>query len=251
MCLVGCSPDEAGRNPLISEPMALILSPCWTLVLSACIALTVKADCGKDCELCLFHLQDRQVDLSTFTCIQECEGSLITTTFLDLCKNIFQGDGAEAMMEEDSAAIDGVGQDEDELSKRYGSFIRRFVKKSAEVGTETLDQNHGWEVPGKGYGGFMKKDGEGRLNVLKQLLTAATGEGTDREAVKRYGGFMRAVTRSAELEDGVKALQKRYGGFMRRVGSPNWEENQKIYGELLKRSRWSDGETGSPLTAKR
>ncbi|KAI1901411.1 hypothetical protein AGOR_G00034170 [Albula goreensis] len=236
--------------------MALILNPCLALILSACVALTVRADCGKVCELCLFHLQGRQTDLSTFSCIQECEGSLTTRKNLDLCKDVLQGNGADALTDEDRAIIDGTSLDEqpeEELAKRYGGFMKRyggFMKKSGEAGAEAADESQ--EIMGKRYGGFMKKDGEGSLNALKKLLAAAVGDdGSDGPAVKRYGGFMRAVTRSSDLEEGVKALQKRYGGFMRRVGSPNWDEHQKRYGGFLKRSWGSGGETGSPVTEKR
>ncbi|XP_035285107.1 proenkephalin-A-like [Anguilla anguilla] len=207
--------------------MAPLVNRCWTLVLGACLALTVRADCEKECELCLFRLQGRQADLSLITCVQECEGGVSTVKSLGLCRDVpaEEGDPGRA-----------VAEQQDQLAKRYGGFMRRyggFMKKSAEVAVETAGEL------GKRYGGFMKKDdGGGRLGALKELLAAAAaGE-------QRHGG----VTHSAELGGGVRALQKRYGGFMRRVGSPNWEENKKPYEGLSKRA-WGPEEGAGSLGA--
>ncbi|XP_064201803.1 proenkephalin-A-like [Anguilla rostrata] len=227
--------------------MAPLVNRCWTLVLGACLALTVRADCEKECELCLFRLQGRQVDLSLITCVQECEGGVSTVKSLGLCRDVpaEEGDPGRA-----------VAEQQDQLAKRYGGFMRRyggFMKKSAEVAVETAGEL------GKRYGGFMKKDdGGGRLGALKELLAAAAaaggeggaGEGGASEGAaggegeQRYGG----VTHSAELGGGVRALQKRYGGFMRRVGSPNWEENKKPYEGLSKRA-WGPEEGAGSLGA--
>ena len=169
---------------------------------------------------------------------------MTTTKFLDLCKDDLWGNLPGALTDEDP----GQGEQRDPLAKRYGGFMRRyggFMKKSAEVGAETADEL------GKRYGGFMKKGAESRLDALKELLAATDDEGGDGEPGKRYGGYVGAVTRSAELGGGAKALQKRYGGFMRRVGSPTWEDGKKIYEGLIKRSRGTDGEASSPRTEKR
>ncbi|KAG7455131.1 hypothetical protein MATL_G00253380 [Megalops atlanticus] len=244
--------------------MARMVSPYWTLLaVSACLVLTVQAGCGKDCALCLLRLQGLQPGVSSLTCAKEC-GGLTMTESLDLCKETLQGKTPDSATEEDRAAADGAGQNgnEQERARRYGGFMKRyggFMKKSGGVNTEPEDTDDGGEIPGKRYGGFMKKgadSGEDRLNMVRELLTAGVGEGggrsaEDGEILKRYGGFMRAVRRTPDLDDDIKELQKRYGGFMRRVGRPDWEETQKKYGGFLKRSRWADEEALSPLMEKR
>lgn len=125
------------------------------------------------------------------------------------------------------------------------------MKKMDELyPVEPEEEANGGEILAKRYGGFMKKDAEeesaqgSSSDLLKELL--ATGdhrenghhqEGSDDEEMgKRYGGFMRGLKRSPQMEDEAKELQKRYGGFMRRVGRPEWwMDYQKRYGGFLKR----------------
>lgn len=170
--------------------------------------------------------------------MKECGGILATTNSLDLCNSALRGNLADVLTGEDPGQ--GANEPQDQLAKRYGGFMRRyggFMKKSAEVGMETADEL------GNSYGEFTKKVGES----LKELLGAEDGEGGDSEPGERYA----AVTRIADLGAGVKELQKRYGGFMRRVGSPNWEENKKMFEGFAKRSWGTDGKTGSPQGEKR
>lgn len=140
------------------------------------------------------------------------------------------------------------------LAKKYGGFMKRyggFMKKMDELyRVEPEDEANGGEILAKRYGGFMKKDSDddalaNSSDLLKELL--GTGDNpeaahyrelneNDGDVSKRYGGFMRSVKRSPEMEDEAKELQKRYGGFMRRVGRPEWWlDYQKRYGGFLKR----------------
>ncbi|MBN3304757.1 proenkephalin b [Amia ocellicauda] len=240
--------------------MALaVRCPCWLLVLSACLILTVRADCGKDCTHCTYHPQGRQAEINTLTCTLECEGKLASAKSWDLCKEILQGKKGDISSEEDNIAIESVNQENDghQLAKKYGGFMKRyggFMKKTAELyNVEPEDENNGREILAKRYGGFMKKDAESgvdTVNLLKEILNAGGSDmeshgDHDGEIMKRYGGFMRSIKRSLDLEDGIKELQKRYGGFMRRVGRPEWKEDQKRYGGFLKRSRDDTAESNS------
>lgn len=132
--------------------------------------------------------------------------------------------------------------------KRYGGFMK---KMDEFYHIEPEEKPNGGEILAKRYGGFMKKDAAeddvlaNSSDLLKELLS--TGDNADvghyrdlndndDEVIKRYGGFMRSIKRSPELQDGAKELQKRYGGFMRRVGRPEWWlDYQKRYGGFLKR----------------
>ncbi|KAJ8413308.1 hypothetical protein AAFF_G00093040 [Aldrovandia affinis] len=244
------------RDP--EEPMALSVSPCWMLVLSACLVPMATAECDKDCAYCIYHMQGRQTEINTLTCTLECEGKLTPKRSWDLCKDVLQGDKPDSLTEEDQGTTESVNleNDEHQLAKKYGGFMKRyggFMKKTAELyDVEPDDEDHGREILAKRYGGFMKKDGEHRvdaLNILNDIVNAEGGTGAqadrDGEILKRYGGFMRSVKRSSELEEGIKELQKRYGGFMRRVGRPEWKEDKKRYGGFLRRSWEEDGENNS------
>ncbi|XP_006633976.1 proenkephalin b [Lepisosteus oculatus] len=232
---------------------------CWMLVLSVCLILSVKAECGKDCAYCAYHLQEHQAEINAVTCTLECEGRLAPTKFWDLCRDVLAGKKADASTEAERVALETDDQENDDhqLAKKYGGFMKRyggFMKKTAELyNLEPEDESRSREILAKRYGGFMKKDAESGVDtvgLLKEILNGAGREteshgDRDGETMKRYGGFMRSVRRSQDLEDGIKELQKRYGGFMRRVGRPEWKEDQKRYGGFLKRSREEDGESNS------
>ncbi|MFT7809223.1 proenkephalin-A [Arapaima gigas] len=253
--------DRSYRNP-----MALAGTTCWTLLLGACLAAAARAHCGKDCVHCAFHLAGRHADMDALTCILGCEGKLQAEKSWDLCKGLLQGKVAESSIVREAQETTGGASREagaHMLEKKYGGFMKRyggFMKKTAELYSIEHDDDddneeaeeevdHGREILGKRYGGFMKKDSEGNLDgvaILKEVLRTGGDEGGhgihEDEVSKRYGGFMRSVKRSSDLEDGIKELQKRYGGFMRRVGRPEWKEDQKKYGGFLKRSREEDPE---------
>ncbi|XP_003205108.3 proenkephalin-A [Meleagris gallopavo] len=176
-------------------------------------------------------------------------------------------------LSEDGNAAPGDKKELDEnhlLTKKYGGFMKRyggFMKKMDELyHPESEDEANGEEILAKRYGGFMKKDSDddalaNSSDLLKELLGAGDNpeaahyrgiNENDGDVSKRYGGFMRSIKRSPELEDEAKELQKRYGGFMRRVGRPEWWlDYQKRYGGFLKRFADSilpseeDGETYS------
>ncbi|KAK6491042.1 proenkephalin-A-like [Huso huso] len=226
--------------------MALIEKcSCWMLVLSACLILTVRAECGKDCAYCIYRLQGSHAEINALTCTLECERKLPSTKSWEVCKNILQGNRPEMSTEEENDLGEGVNQENDDhqLAKKYGGFMKRyggFMKKTAELyNVEPDDENDGSEILAKRYGGFMKKDVESgspadTTGILREILTADdsvvdSNSDHDDEVTKRYGGFMRSIKRSLDLQDGIKQLQKRYGGFMRRVGKPNWKENNKRY----------------------
>ncbi|KAI1889112.1 hypothetical protein AGOR_G00175720 [Albula goreensis] len=247
------------------EPMAFSVIPCWMLVASACLVLMVRAECDKDCAFCTYHMDGQKTEINTLTCTLECEGKLTPKRSWDLCKDVLQGKKSDSLTDEDQGATESVtheDNDEHQLAKKYGGFMKRyggFMKKTAELyNVEPDDEDHGREILAKRYGGFMKKDGEhgvDTLTILNEILNAegARGGQADREGeiLKRYGGFMRSIKRSSDLEDGIKELQKRYGGFMRRVGRPEWKEDHKRYGGFLRRSWEDDGENNSESVEKR
>ncbi|NWH77431.1 PENK protein, partial [Piaya cayana] len=204
-------------------------------------------------------------------CTLECEGKLPTAKAWEACKELLQL--AKLDFSEDANIAPGDKKELDEnhlLAKKYGGFMKRyggFMKKMDELyRVEPEDEVNGGETLAKRYGGFMKKDSDddalaNSSDLLKELL--GTGDNPEAghyqeinenngDVSKRYGGFMRSIKRSPELEDEAKELQKRYGGFMRRVGRPEWWlDYQKRYGGFLKRFADSilpseeDGETYS------
>ncbi|TRY87552.1 hypothetical protein DNTS_007102 [Danionella cerebrum] len=241
-------------NAVFSQLMAVTVTCCWALALSACLVLTVRAECDRDCALCLYRLlrTDTDADTDTPACTLECEGT-VDSRKIEICKNI--------ITEEDRYSIDNLKQEQPQATehlqaKKYGGFMKRYggfmVKKAAETGTGAQEN----QVISKKYGGFMKKDKaevgaeDKNVELLKEILRLSldseSEEQTDGEISKRYGGFMRSV----QEKDTGRDLHKRYGGFMRRVGRPDWLDNQKN-NELLKRT-WEDGsETALPGLQKR
>ncbi|XP_051990346.1 proenkephalin a [Xyrauchen texanus] len=238
--------------------MALIVN-WWTLALSACLVLTVRAECGRDCALCVYRLFRQQIESDTLTCTLECEGT-VDSRKLQICKDI--------LTEVERLAIDNLKQTEDStdhlLTKKYGGFMKRYggfmIKKSAEIGAGAPTESDGTETISKKYGGFMKKDkAEGgaedqQVKLLREILRVGLGseldDQNDGDVLKRYGGFMWSAQGNSDLEEAGRDLRKRYGGFMRRVGRPEWLDNQKSNG-FLKRTSEDGGETALPDLQKR
>ncbi|XP_010899051.2 proenkephalin b [Esox lucius] len=230
-------------------PMSVSVQSCWTLALSACLVLTVTADCGADCAYCILDLQLQQTNINSLTCTLECEGALSSKKSWELCEDVLQAKNADSLKEGDQATTTETSKPDNNdpqlLVKKYGGFMKRyggFMKKTAEVyGPETDDVDHGREILFKRYGGFMKKSGEAddTLSLLRELVRNVDGGGGIN---KRYGGFMRNARQSSDLENGIQELQKRYGGFMRRVGRPEWREEQKRYGGFLNKRAWVEDE---------
>ncbi|TEA10178.1 hypothetical protein DBR06_SOUSAS6210043 [Sousa chinensis] len=232
--------------------MARFLRLCtWLLALGPGLLATVRAECSQDCATCIYRLA-RPTDLNPLACTLECEGKLPSLKTWETCKGLLQLSKLELPPHGDSA----LGKQEDHrlLAKKYGGFMKRyggFMKKMDELyPLEPEEEANGGEILGKRYGGFMKKDTEEDDSIANpsDLLKELLGEGNQREGAphqegrddadvsKRYGGFMRGLKRSPQLEDEAKELQKRYGGFMRRVGRPEWwTDYQKRYGGFLKR----------------
>ncbi|XP_062935144.1 proenkephalin-A [Cynocephalus volans] len=204
--------------------MARLLRLCtWLLALGPGLLATVRAECSQECATCSYRLV-RPTDINFLACALECEGKLPSLKIWETCKELLQLSKSE--LPQDGALRESSNQEESHvLAKRYGGFMKR-------------------------YGGFMKKDVEddstaNSSDLLKELLGTGdtresshpqAGSDNDEEVSKRYGGFMRGLKRSPQLEDEAKELQKRYGGFMRRVGRPEWwMDYQKRYGGFLKR----------------
>lgn len=198
------------------------------------------------------------ISLSSQACTLECEGQLPSLKIWETCKDLLQVSKPELSWDSPDMLKDSSKQDESHLlAKKYGGFMKRyggFMKKMDELyPVEPEEEANGGEILAKRYGGFMKKDADegdtlaNSSDLLRELLGTGDNrgreshpqEGTDNEddnVSKRYGGFMRSLKRSPQLEDEAKELQKRYGGFMRRVGRPEWwMDYQKRYGGFLKR----------------
>nr|XP_033790304.1 LOW QUALITY PROTEIN: proenkephalin-A [Geotrypetes seraphini] len=229
--------------------MALLLRHCSFLVaLNACLLLTVRAECNKDCASCTYQLGHHS-EINSVACTLECEGKLPSSKAWDSCKELLQLAKLDLSQEREK------DQENDEnliLAKKYGGFMKRyggFMKKMGELyHIEPEEENNDGEILPKRYGGFMKKGSDRDVSdLLKELLSSDGGDNSETghykdsydrpgEVSKRYGGFMRGFKRSPELEDEAKELQKRYGGFMRRVGRPEWWlDYQKRYGGFMRR----------------
>uniref|UniRef100_A0AAZ3PT74 Synenkephalin n=1 Tax=Oncorhynchus tshawytscha TaxID=74940 RepID=A0AAZ3PT74_ONCTS len=161
------------------------------------------------------HLQSRLIDWTP-----ECEGSLDTTK-LRLCRDVL-------LEEVDDIKQEEVQGQQHQLAKKYGGFMKRYggfmIRRRSPV-------------EGRVQGGensLVAEEEDIRLEILKILNAEA--EGQRDEEVGGLGG----------LEGVGRPLKKRYGGFMRRVGRPEWLEDQKNQGGLLKRS-WEGEQGDSPL----
>ncbi|XP_012864745.1 PREDICTED: proenkephalin-A [Dipodomys ordii] len=237
--------------------MARLLSLCtWLLALGPGLLASMKSECTQDCATCSYHLV-RPGDIDFLACMLECEGHLPSFKIWEACKELLQVKTSEFPQEITHPLTESSKQDEGHLlAKKYGGFMKRyggFMKKMDELyPAEPEEEGNGGEILAKRYGGFMKKDAEegdalaNSSDLLRELL--GTGDNPEQEnhhlessdnqedLSKRYGGFMRGLRRSPQLEDDAKELQKRYGGFMRRVGRPEWwMDYQKRYGGFLKR----------------
>uniref|UniRef100_A0A8C7TMW5 Proenkephalin a n=1 Tax=Oncorhynchus mykiss TaxID=8022 RepID=A0A8C7TMW5_ONCMY len=215
--------------------MAVPGNSLWILLFGAYFALTVGADCEKDCALCLNRLRGHQTVplpfLSLQTCSIECEGSLDTTK-LRLCRDVL-------LEEVDDIKQEEVQGQQHQLAKKYGGFMKRYggfmIRRRSPV-------------EGRVQGGEnspVAEEEDISLEILKILNAEAEGQ-RDEEVAKRYGGYVRRGGDLGGLEGVGRPLKKRYGGFMRRVGRPEWLEDQKNQGGLLKRS-WEGEQGDSPL----
>ncbi|CAB1349600.1 unnamed protein product [Coregonus sp. 'balchen'] len=225
--------------------MAVSMRSCWTLALSACLVLTVSADCGADCAYCIHHLQLQKTDINSLS-VKELLAPRSPGSCVRMSCRL---EMPTVPTEEDKATTETSkldNNDPHQLVKKYGGFMKRyggFMKKTAELyGPEPDDVDHGREILFKRYGGFMKKSGEPEdtLSLLRELMRNV--DGGDGGVEKRYGGFLRSARQSSDLENGIQELQKRYGGFMRRVGRPKWREEQKRYGGFLNKRAWGEEE---------
>ncbi|XP_069076309.1 proenkephalin-A [Pleurodeles waltl] len=230
----------------------LLLRRCCRLllVLAACHIAAVLGECSKDCATCAYR-QGAHTDINPLACTLECEGKLPSSKAWDTCKELLQ------LIKLDVVQQEGENdQDMDAnhlLAKKYGGFMKRyggFMKKMDELYRVEPEEENNGEILTKRYGGFMKKDSDGEAaDLLRELLGTGIGDNPEAghyrdsanesqgEVSKRYGGFMRGVRRSSEMEEGAKELHKRYGGFMRRVGRPEWWlDYQKRYGGFMRRS---------------
>ncbi|XP_067108975.1 LOW QUALITY PROTEIN: proenkephalin a [Osmerus mordax] len=197
------------------------------LVMGACFALAVGADCGRDCALCVYRLLGQQANITPRTCSVECEGSLDTLK-LRLCQDV--------LLEEDVLALDNGKQEaagaEHQLVKKYGGFMKRyggFMTRRSPAATGG-DSNAATEEGGaRGDGKSQEQEEDIRLEILKILNAEAEGAGAEGggRSLSATGGFMRSAM----------------GGFMRRVGRPEWLEDSKGSGGVLKRA-WEEGGRG-------
>ncbi|XP_062311414.1 proenkephalin-A-like, partial [Osmerus eperlanus] len=203
-----------------------------------------------DCALCVYRLLGQQANITPRTCSVECEGSLDTLK-LRLCQDV--------LLEEDVLALDNGKQEaagaEHQLVKKYGGFMKRyggFMTRRSPAATGG-DSNAATEEGGaRGDGKSQEQEEDIRLEILKILNAEAEGAGLRAgEESKRYGGFMRRGGGDLGLGEGLleegagRGLKKRYGGFMRRVGRPEWLEDSKGSGGVLKRA-WEEGGGGGP-----
>ncbi|XP_062843931.1 proenkephalin a [Trichomycterus rosablanca] len=191
----------------------------WVLVLGGCLAVTVRAECTRECAFCLYGLAGQQAESSTRLCTLEC-GSDVNLRDLELCKN--------ALSSEDNLVA--VGNPEAEpvnpehlLAKKYGGFMKRYGGFMMKKSSDDLEDASKYDA----YSKNKEADGElEKLDILKEILMVDAGP-----------------------SEVGRELQKRYGGFMPRVGRPQWVEGPKSYG-LHK--RWREGtESVLPQTQKR
>ncbi|XP_030636590.1 proenkephalin b [Chanos chanos] len=229
--------------------MAVPVITFWLVILSACLALTVSADCGADCAYCSVHLRLQRTDLNSVACVLECEGPVNSGTSWSLCQDLLQTTIGINQGDQISTETSQPETEQHSLEKKYGGFMKKyggfmkryggfmkryggFMKKTAELyGLEPDDVDHGREI-------LNSHDLEVLSNQIAEDAMKEAGDAEDKEggaATKRYGGFMRRGGAYGS-EGVVRALQKRYGGFMRRVGRPEWGQESKRYGGFLKRS---------------
>uniref|UniRef100_A0A4W4FGN1 Synenkephalin n=1 Tax=Electrophorus electricus TaxID=8005 RepID=A0A4W4FGN1_ELEEL len=238
-------------------PMALTVNSCWIVALSACLALTAGAECGRECALCVYHLLGQQTESGTVV-------GLLLSIFLFILF-LKKYPSLYALSEDERITIDSPTLEAQDprhlLTKKYGGFMKRYggfmMKKGLELRGAESDS---LGAVSKKYGGFMKKEEprapseEQQLDLLREVLRVGLGaeagpQHEGEEAAKRYGGFMRSVRGGSSTEEVGRDLHKRYGGFMRRVGRPQWLDEQKGYGTY---KRWKDGgESALPDTQKR
>ncbi|XP_031415717.1 LOW QUALITY PROTEIN: proenkephalin a [Clupea harengus] len=239
--------------------MAVTVNLFRILAVFSCLALTAATECREDCALCVYRrLLDGGIKASSLSCTLECEGS-VDDQKLEKCRSVLTE--VEATDSPLQGKEDEAQQQQHQLAKKYGGFMKRYngflMKKTAGLGDDTGAPFDG-EAPdlmSKRYGGFMKKDtaarqeiGEARqLQALREILDAQRSEGGS----KHYDGFMRRPQESQE--DAVQDLQKRYGGFMRRVGRPEWldDHDQRVHGGLTKRFLEKTADTSVPNMEKR
>ncbi|XP_059392396.1 proenkephalin b [Carassius carassius] len=245
----------------------------WTLLLSAYLTLTARADCGEDCAYCSQQLPLQVIKIHSIECVVECEEHLNAGSSWSLCKrfmlnadNTPEGNRASTEMEHLDTHQHPVDKKYGGFMKRYGGFMKRyggfmkryggFMKKTAELyGLEPEDVDHGRAIltnhDVEMLANQVESDGEREEAALTDVLDSKGEAQSVKGMAKRYGGFMKRGELYELYESGVKALQKRYGGFMRRVGRPQWWQESKRYGGFLKRSQDEDEDENSSEIEKR
>ncbi|XP_076828272.1 proenkephalin b [Brachyhypopomus gauderio] len=249
------------------KPSVNLVSFRWTLFLSACLALTVSADCGTDCAYCSMYLRLQQTDINNIACVLQCQGLLTSGGSWSLCQGLLQ----TAVSTPDAAPVsrESTPNPQHQEEKKYGGFMRRyggfmkryggfmkryggFMKKTAELyGLEPDDVDRSREILSKSdvdmLANQVEDDGEREEAAMRNTVNVKGGPVGLEGVAKRYGGFMR---RGYASEGGARPLEKRYGGFMRRVGRPEWEESKR-YGGFLQRSPQEEEEEESSEMEKR
>ncbi|XP_030046014.1 proenkephalin-A [Microcaecilia unicolor] len=238
--------------------MALLLRHCSFLVaLNACLLVTVRTECNKDCASCTYQL-GHHAEINPVACTLECEGKLPSSKAWDSCKELLQLAKLDLSQEREK---DHENDENLILAKKYGGFMKRyggFMKKMDErYHIEPEEENNDGEILPKSYGGFLKK-----MDELYHMEPEE--ENNDGEILpKRYGGFMKKGS-DRDVSDLLKELlgtdggdnsetghyrdsyhrlgevSKRYGGFMRGFKrSPELEDEakelQKRYGGFMRR----------------
>nr|AAS18433.1 prodynorphin [Neoceratodus forsteri] len=238
------------------------------LVLSLGLSYSVWADCSSQCSICTAETEQTDTPINTLVCSLECEGSLLSKTEWEKCKEFLQVLPADLPDSESKALTateynvedgqEGQPLTDDQyvsLAKRYGGFLKKIGKNKAFTRSLAEEDTNTNGKLIKRYGGFLRKFGQRAAPDITEDSQEMKGASENEELrydvdnpdtsalkeVKRYGGFLRKWNpkRSSDPDEGdnqvQEELQKRYGGFMRRIRPKIRWDNQKRYGGFLRR----------------
>ncbi|XP_029468528.1 proenkephalin-B [Rhinatrema bivittatum] len=170
------------------------------LVLSLGCMHTAWADCTSQCSICTEQTKEAEKRINQLVCSLECEGSLPSYQEWERCRELLSVDPAGAQAR--GLSVDRqIGSFMKELEKERGGSLK---KPSASPGSASLREQE------KRYGGFLRKYPKRSAQQLHKRYGGFLRRIRPKQRwdnPKRYGGFLRRQFRPSSRAEEPAAFQ--------------------------------------------